>query len=217
MMAASLPRTAPVFQAGRKGNAKPKGLFKIYFFWLCWVLVEACGLSSCGVWASVVVVPAQLPHSVWDFSFPTRDWTHVPCIGTQILNHWPTREVPKGCFQRGKCSLFPGSPNLWVLLIPQWPELGHLSSAQLQEKPFGFPASVVQDVGKEGCKQFGGGHSSVCHNVLQTKETGLNSFLTPFQLGLCVNGNGERLRELMEKTLSGLCHQRVWSLTPARP
>ena len=24
----------------------------------------------------------------------TRDRTHVPCIGRQILNHWTTREVP---------------------------------------------------------------------------------------------------------------------------
>ena len=23
----------------------------------------------------------------------TRDWTHVPCIGRQILSHWTTREV----------------------------------------------------------------------------------------------------------------------------
>ena len=23
----------------------------------------------------------------------TRDWTYVPCIGRQILNHWTTREV----------------------------------------------------------------------------------------------------------------------------
>ena len=25
----------------------------------------------------------------------TRDQTHVPCIGRQILYHWTTREVPK--------------------------------------------------------------------------------------------------------------------------
>ena len=23
-----------------------------------------------------------------------RDWTHVPCTGRQVLNHWTTREVP---------------------------------------------------------------------------------------------------------------------------
>ena len=43
---------------------------------------------SCGMWA-------YLPHGMWDVSFLTRDQTHVPCIGRQILNHWTTREVPK--------------------------------------------------------------------------------------------------------------------------
>ena len=37
---------------------------------------------------------AQLLRSMWDLSLPTRDWTHVPCIATWILNHWTTREVP---------------------------------------------------------------------------------------------------------------------------
>ena len=26
----------------------------------------------------------------WDLNSPTRDWTQVPCIGWQILNHWIT-------------------------------------------------------------------------------------------------------------------------------
>ena len=30
---------------------------------------------------------------MWDLSFLSRDQTHVPCIGRQILNHWTTREV----------------------------------------------------------------------------------------------------------------------------
>ena len=37
---------------------------------------------------------------MWDLSSPTRDQTHVPCIGRQILKHHKflnTREVPKGC------------------------------------------------------------------------------------------------------------------------
>ena len=49
---------------------------------------RARGLSSCGTWA-------WLPHGMWDVSSPARDQTHVPCIGKQILNHWPTREVPR--------------------------------------------------------------------------------------------------------------------------
>ena len=35
---------------------------------------------------------------MWDLSSLTRDWTHVPWIGRQILNHWTTREVPAICF-----------------------------------------------------------------------------------------------------------------------
>ena len=49
--------------------------------------VAVCRLLSCGV-------PAQLPHSTWDFSSWTRDQTCIPCIGRGILNHWITREVP---------------------------------------------------------------------------------------------------------------------------
>ena len=35
---------------------------------------------------------------MWDLSSPTRDQTHVPCTGRQILNHWPRREVPSSLF-----------------------------------------------------------------------------------------------------------------------
>ena len=31
---------------------------------------------------------------MWDLSSLTRVWTHVPCIGRQILMHWTTRKVP---------------------------------------------------------------------------------------------------------------------------
>ena len=37
------------------------------------------GSSSCGSWA-------QPPHSMWDLCSPSRDRTHVPYIGRQILN-----------------------------------------------------------------------------------------------------------------------------------
>ena len=46
-----------------------------------------CGLSSCSVWA-------ELSGSLWDFNSLTRNQTHAPCFGRQILNHWTTREVP---------------------------------------------------------------------------------------------------------------------------
>ena len=54
-------------------------------------LVKARELSSCGA-------RAYLPHCMWDLSSPTRDWTHVPCIGRWILYHWTTREVPVPAF-----------------------------------------------------------------------------------------------------------------------
>ena len=31
---------------------------------------------------------------MWALISPTRDRTHIPCIGRQILNHWATRKVP---------------------------------------------------------------------------------------------------------------------------
>ena len=42
------------------------------------------GFSSCGTWAEF----PMYVESSW-----TRDQTHVPCIGRQILNHWTTRKV----------------------------------------------------------------------------------------------------------------------------
>ena len=40
---------------------------------------------------------AQESHGMWDLSSPTRDQTHVPCIGMGILNHWTTRVVHLFC------------------------------------------------------------------------------------------------------------------------
>ena len=42
-------------------------------------------LSSCGTFC--LAVPRHVGSS------RTRGWTHVPCIGRQILHHWTTREV----------------------------------------------------------------------------------------------------------------------------
>ena len=38
------------------------------------------------------------PRGMWDFSSPTRDQTHTPCIGRRSLNHWTPREVPGNDF-----------------------------------------------------------------------------------------------------------------------
>ena len=37
------------------------------------------------------------PRGMWDLSSLTRDQTCTPCIGRWSLNHWTTREVPRGC------------------------------------------------------------------------------------------------------------------------
>ena len=54
--------------------------------WGSWTL--ECGLSSCDT-------EHQFPCSMWDFPRPgIRDWTRVPCVSRQILNHWTSMEVP---------------------------------------------------------------------------------------------------------------------------
>ena len=82
--------------------------FWIFFFWLFWVFAVVCWLSSCDVWA-------YLPRDMWDLSSLTRDWTCTPCIGTQLLNHWTTREVPKLILELSKIQRLPSS---WCL--SQW-------------------------------------------------------------------------------------------------
>lgn len=32
---------------------------------------------------------------MWGLSAPTRERTHIPCIGSQILNLWTTRQIPR--------------------------------------------------------------------------------------------------------------------------
>ena len=36
---------------------------------------------------------------MWDLSSQTRDWTHIPSVGRQMLNHGTTREVPAMYFK----------------------------------------------------------------------------------------------------------------------
>ena len=63
---------------------------------------RACRLSSCGSRAleqGSVVVAHRLSCSRACGSSQIRDWTHVSCIGRQILYHWATREIPHVCFR----------------------------------------------------------------------------------------------------------------------
>ena len=56
------------------------------------------GFSSCCMWARWLRLPGSssmgLVAALHMGSLPTRDRTHVPCTGRQILNHW-TREAPR--------------------------------------------------------------------------------------------------------------------------
>ena len=40
------------------------------------------------------------PWPVGSYSSQTRERTHVPCTGRQVLNHWTTRELPFITFQK---------------------------------------------------------------------------------------------------------------------
>ena len=55
------------------------------------------GLSS-GTQAQQLWHPGLAASGMWDPSSLTRDWTHAPCIGRRILNHWTTREVLRMAF-----------------------------------------------------------------------------------------------------------------------
>ena len=39
---------------------------------------------------------------MWDLSSLTRDQTRVLCIGVWSLNHWTTREVPRGSYIKAR-------------------------------------------------------------------------------------------------------------------
>lgn len=81
-------------------------------------------LSGCGMWA-------QLSHAMCDFSYLTRDQTHVPGIGIQILNDWTSRGVPVFSLCNGpSCWAAGPRPNLssysWKMkrLVYKWGKWG---------------------------------------------------------------------------------------------
>ena len=68
----------------------PSFFFKIFFIWInLKVFIESITilllLYVLGFWL----------QGMWDFSFPTRDWTLTPYIGACRLNHWTAGEVPR--------------------------------------------------------------------------------------------------------------------------
>ena len=95
------------------------------FFWLCWVFVAVWGLlllQSMALELSSLIVVCWLgcSEAFEILTPPTRDWTHVPCIGRWILNHWTIREVPS-CSLLSTCytfrlskSYFSASYSFWM-------------------------------------------------------------------------------------------------------
>ena len=105
-------------------EAQATGIFFFFFFikklliyfWLLCIFIALCGLSlvmasggycCCGEWAAHCSSFSCSPRALgpsglggpWHVgSSQARDWTHVPCPGRRILNHWTTREVPAGIF-----------------------------------------------------------------------------------------------------------------------
>ena len=100
---------------------------------------HCCAFSYCGFsWragapgtrASVVVVcrfcsccSRALVATQHEGSSRTRNWTHVPCIGRQILNHWITREALP---QTVKCQAL-RSPAWTIRKFPGASDMPYLS------------------------------------------------------------------------------------------
>ena len=59
---------------------------------LIYLAVSRCGMwdlsFGCSGFSLDVVLGFSSPASMWGLSSLTRDWTHIPCIERQILNHW---------------------------------------------------------------------------------------------------------------------------------
>ena len=88
--------------------------FSVRWLLLLWITdSRQTGFSSCG--GSGLVTPRNVGSS-W-----TRDWTHGPCLGRQVPNHWTTMEDP--CiFKRyylliWLCQVLAGA---WGIFIVSW-------------------------------------------------------------------------------------------------
>ena len=99
-----------------------------------WALGQM-GFSNCDAWVQELWhVGSAAP---WHVRSPgTRNATCVPWIGRQILNHWPTGEVPEQsfleCFFLITDCVFVSLSNLyffnlflilvkWICIVSQWP------------------------------------------------------------------------------------------------
>ena len=69
----------------------------IFFFLLFWVFVAVLRLFAVAHGFSPIVVGGGF-SSCTQASSLSRNQTHVPWLGRQVLNHWTTGEVLGGCF-----------------------------------------------------------------------------------------------------------------------
>ena len=84
---------SPALAGGFLTTAPPGKPIFLSFLKYLFIYLAASGLI-CDMRDLSLCARAWLPHGMWDLSSPTRDRTHVPCIGRWILNHWTTRGVP---------------------------------------------------------------------------------------------------------------------------
>ena len=97
------------------------GSFSLRWLLLLWTIGSRCtGFSSCSTWAQWLwhmglVAPRHVK------SFWTRDQTHVPCTGRQILNHWTTREILDCAFddESKKCWPNPSSSQVSPTILSE--------------------------------------------------------------------------------------------------
>ena len=78
-----------------------------------WGGFSCCGAQAAGLQASVLWPPGSgaQTQQLWCLGLAvlwhvgsswTRDWTHVTCIGRQILYHWATREALSRLLLKGR-------------------------------------------------------------------------------------------------------------------
>ena len=79
--------------------------FVIFKVCICLAMSALC----CGAQPS-------LPCDMWELSSLARDQTLISCTGSWVLNHWTTREVPKG-FLFWFCPIYPFFPPVPVFFL----------------------------------------------------------------------------------------------------
>ena len=147
---------------------------------------------------------------MWEFSSLTRDWTCVPRIGRQFLNHWTTREIPKGYVFRWY--LFP-SRTYTAFCFSIWMELSFVhqvpvpyrfiqgNTSLYPRKPGGLgPSAVFPDKWKAVSKM----HTSSDNK--SSRSTDLTTATTSQSALILLHCIGEP-NNSRKMDLSGLCSE----------